>query len=65
VPRAYTIEPWSVTEQGLDLSNLAQSESVFSLGNGHIGVRGNLDEGEPYGLPGTYLNGFYETRPLP
>jgi alpha,alpha-trehalose phosphorylase len=28
-------------------------------------LRGNLDEGEPYGLPGTYLNSFYEVRPLP
>src|SRR6202022_656436 len=27
--------------------------------------RGNLDEGEPHGLPGTYLNSFYEVRPLP
>jgi len=35
------------------------------LSNGHIGLRGNLDEGEPYGLPGTYLNSFYEIRPLP
>ena len=42
----------------LDLDRLAQSESVFALSNGHIGLRGNLDEGEPYGLPGTYLNGF-------
>ena len=33
--------------------------------NGHIGLRGNLDEGEPFGLPGTYLNAFYELRPLP
>ena len=31
----------------------------------HIGLRGNLDEGEPHGLPGTYLNSFYEIRPLP
>ena len=44
---------------------LAQSESVFALSNGHIGLRGNLDEGEPSGLPGTYLNGFYEGMPLP
>ena len=44
---------------------LAQTESVFALSNGHIGLRGNLDEGEPYGLPGTYLNSFYELRPLP
>ena len=44
---------------------LAQTESVFALSNGHIGLRGNLDEGEPHGLPGTYLNGVYELRPLP
>ena len=44
---------------------LAQRESVFALSNGHIGLRGNLDEGEPHGLPGTYLNGVYEARPLP
>ncbi|GAA2737892.1 glycosyl hydrolase family 65 protein [Actinocorallia aurantiaca] len=28
-------------------------------------MRGNLDEGEPHGLPGTYLNSVYELRPLP
>ena len=28
-------------------------------------MRGNLDEGEPHGIPGTYLNSFYEQRPLP
>ncbi len=44
---------------------LAQSESIFALSNGHIGLRGNLDEGDPHGLPGTYLNSFYEVRPLP
>jgi len=38
---------------------------VFALSNGHIGLRGNLDEGEPHGLPGTYLNSVYEDRPLP
>src|SRR3984957_6564544 len=61
----FTVEPWHVRELGLDLSVLAQTESVFALANGHIGARGNLDEGEPNGLPGTYLNSFYEQRPLP
>lgn len=67
IPRdpRYPTEPWHVRELGLDLTKLAQSESIFALSNGHIGVRGNLDEGEPYGLPGTYLNSFYEQRPLP
>ena len=31
---------------------LARTESVFALANGHIGLRANLDEGEPFGLPG-------------
>ena len=61
----FKTEPWLVREASLDLDVLAQSESVLALGNGHLGLRGNLDEGEPYGLPGTYLNGVYELRPLP
>src|SRR5207342_2899504 len=61
----FTIEEWSIREVGLHLDTLAQSESIFALSNGHIGLRGNLDEGEPHGLPGTYLNSFYELRPLP
>jgi alpha,alpha-trehalose phosphorylase len=62
---AFPVEPWAVRETHLDFERLAQTESVFALANGHIGLRANLDEGEPYGLPGTYLNGFYEVRPLP
>jgi alpha,alpha-trehalose phosphorylase len=61
----YGVEPWALTENGLDLDVLAQGESVFALSNGHIGLRANLDEGEPFGLPGTYLNSVYEERPLP
>jgi alpha,alpha-trehalose phosphorylase len=63
--RTFEVEPWSLREASLDLDVLAQTESVFALANGHIGLRANLDEGEPYGLPGTYLNSFYELRPLP
>ncbi len=58
-------EPWCVREASLDLDVLAQTESIFALANGHLGLRANLDEGEPYGVPGTYLNGLYELRPLP
>src|SRR5258708_11912942 len=62
---AFTIEEWKIRETALHLDILAQTESIFALSNGHIGLRGNLDEGEPHGLPGTYLNSFYELRPLP
>jgi alpha,alpha-trehalose phosphorylase len=62
---SFTVEPWALRETRLDLDMLAQTESVFALSNGHIGWRANLDEGEPHGLPGSYLNGLYELRPLP
>ena len=62
---AFHVEPWLIRETELDLDRLAQTESVFALANGHIGLRGNLEEGEPSGLPGSYLAGFFEVRPLP
>jgi alpha,alpha-trehalose phosphorylase len=61
----YGADPWAITESGLELSQLAHTESIFALSNGHVGMRGNLEEGEPHGLPGTYLSGYHETRPLP
>jgi hypothetical protein len=39
----------------LHLDLLPQTESIFALSNGHIGLRGIFDEGEPWGIPGTYL----------
>ncbi len=62
---AFTVEPWNLRETHLDLDLLAQTESVFALANGHVGWRANLDEGEPHALPGSYLNGVWESRPLP
>ncbi|MEV6595458.1 glycosyl hydrolase family 65 protein [Actinoplanes sp. NPDC051346] len=61
-------EPWAVREtalsrDALSMSALRQAESVFALANGHIGLRGNLDEG-PCGMPGTYLNSLREQRDL-
>ncbi|MCR3752501.1 glycoside hydrolase family 65 protein [Lentzea californiensis] len=62
---SYAVEPWQLRWQGLSVDHLHQTESTFALSNGHIGMRGSLDEGEPRGLPGTYLNGFYEEHQLP
>lgn len=62
---AIEVDPWALRETELRIGALAQAESLFALSNGHIGMRGNLDEGEPTGVPGTFLNGVYEIRPLP
>ncbi|OBB58092.1 glycosyl hydrolase [Mycobacterium sp. 852013-51886_SCH5428379] len=61
----FPVEPWRIRETRLEFELLDEAESLFALSNGHLGLRGNLDEGEPHGLPGTYLNGYFEVRPLP
>ena len=63
--QTFGVEPWAIRETSPDLDDLGPAESVFALANGHIGQRGNLDEGEPFRRPGTYLNSFFEYRPLP
>ena len=65
ISNAFTVDPWSVHEPELDVDLLGQTESLFALANGHVGMRGNLDEGEPHRMPGTYLNSFFESRPMP
>ena len=61
---AFPAEPWTVTETAYSPEVLAQTESVFALANGYLGLRGNLEEGSPVFQAGTYLNGFYESQPI-
>lgn len=63
--RGYECAPWELRWRGLDVEQLHRTESTFALSNGHIGMRGTLEGGEPRGLPGCYLNGFYEEHELP
>ncbi|WP_281301498.1 glycosyl hydrolase family 65 protein [Iodidimonas sp. MBR-14] len=67
----YKLDAWSLSEQGseqgVDQANLPRSLSLFSVGNGLIGVRGGyedaLDEGD-LGRALVYVNGIYETVPI-
>lgn len=68
----FSPEPWALRvsvdavsgyPRELDPRIIAQTESMFALSNGHVGLRGSLDEGEPRAVPGSYLNGFSEERP--
>lgn len=55
---------WSYKNCSLDEEDLLIQESLFSLANGYIGIRGNFEEGyskENTSIRGTYINGFYET----
>ena len=43
---------------------MEQTETIFALSNGYLGLRGSFDEGEPSYRPATLLNGFHETWPI-
>ncbi|GAB7056370.1 MULTISPECIES: beta-phosphoglucomutase [unclassified Paenibacillus] len=64
----YPYEPWTITESSFDTETNQRDETVFAVGNGYIGMRGNFEEGYdgPKGtsLHGTYLNGFYDSSPI-
>ena len=58
--RYFNVEPWRIVEDGFDQSYSEVAESIFSLGNEHMGVRGNFEEGySGKTLPGSYFNGIY------
>jgi len=60
----YPAEGWRIREPAFDPSLLTRNESIFALGNGTLGMRGNFEEGHPAEVPGTYVNGFYEETPI-
>lgn len=55
---------WTLTEEGFDPASLAKQESIFSLGNGYLGMRGFYEERRPSYHPGVFVNGFYELEPI-
>jgi alpha,alpha-trehalose phosphorylase len=61
---AFPVEGWAVRADGWHPETLAHCETVFSVSNGYLGLRGNLDEGAPAVQHGTFVNGFAETHPL-
>lgn len=61
--RHFKVLPWEVTEEGFSTDYGRVSESIFSLGNEYMGVRGYFEEGySGDSLLGSYLNGVYEER---
>lgn len=62
----FQVDPWKVVEEGFDPAYSRVSESVFSLANETMGVRGCFDEGGSIdSLRGAYTNGVYDFEPIP
>lgn len=64
----YPYSEWSVVEEDFNIENNLRNETIFSLANGYIGMRGNFEEGLPeypeFYHEGNYINGFYESHPI-
>ena len=60
----YPADEWHIIEKGFHPEFLAQLETMLAVGNGYLGMRGCPEEGGPNAENGTFINGFYETRPI-
>lgn len=61
-------DPWRLIETRWDAEANLLRETLFALGNGHIGTRGTHDEAwlgvADATMEGTYVNGFYDTEAI-
>ena len=63
----FPYQPWEITEEHFDPAALRENESVFALGNGFVGFRGNLEEVTVSGaesIQGCFLNGVFDSEPI-
>lgn len=58
----YPVDPWRLVESRYDEGGV--SETLFSVGNGYLGLRGNHVEGRGAHEHGTFINGLHETWPI-
>lgn len=60
----YPIDEWRIVEKRFYPRFLPQTETIFSVANGYLGMRGDFEEGSPICDGGVYVNGFHETWPI-
>ncbi|MBB1515565.1 glycoside hydrolase family 65 protein [Tessaracoccus sp. MC1679] len=60
----FPIDEWRLVEVEPDTADVGVTETLFAVGNGYLGMRGNPEEGRPSYAHGTFINGFHETWPI-
>lgn len=60
----YPPREWSIIETDFDRDWMGNAETIFSLSNGFLGLRGMFEEGRPAIEAGAFCNGFHETWPI-
>ncbi len=57
----FPLDDWALIENDFSAGDMGRTETLFSIGNGYLGLRGNVDEGRDGHAHGTFINGFHET----
>lgn len=57
----FPVDEWNWTEDWYSTEDLGVTETMFAVGNGYLGLRGNVEEGRDTHEHGTFINGFHET----
>ena len=60
----FPVREWSLSEVQYGTEDLGVTETLFAVGNGYLGMRGNVEEGRETYAHGTFINGFHETYPI-
>jgi alpha,alpha-trehalose phosphorylase len=60
----FPVDPWRLTERIYSEDKIGLSETIFTVSNGYLGMRGNTSEGRNAHEHGTYVNGLHEVWPI-
>ncbi|QWT22694.1 glycoside hydrolase family 65 protein [Subtercola sp. PAMC28395] len=57
----FPIDEWALTESSFESASQGHTETLFAVGNGYLGMRGNAEGGYGGHSNGTFINGFHDT----
>ncbi len=60
----FPVDPWKLIETAPSIDDVGVTETLFSVGNGYLGLRGNQPEGRHAHEYGTFVNGLHEIFPI-
>jgi alpha,alpha-trehalose phosphorylase len=61
----FSPDHWLLMDRHFETAHNRAKETLFSVGNGYLGLRGCFEEGlAGFTTEGTFINGFYDSLPL-
>jgi len=62
-PSARPDPRWSIAEETFDPARLNAKETIFTIGNGYLGIRGAFEEGHPGEQRAAFVHGLFDAVP--